>query len=240
MSPAEKRVPHSSHPIIYRLLRLTLAVLMRIVYRYRIRGLQNVPSSGTTLFAVNHLHLFDPAAVGAGIKRQVVLMAADKWADHWFIRLFLKGAGVIFVRRGEVDRVALRASLEVLEAGGALAVAPEGTRSRSGVLQRAKPGIAYLATRTNATIVPVACWGVENLGQWRRLKRPECTVVVGDPFTLPKVEGRASTAQLQAYADEVMVRVAALLPESYRGVYASLDASAVAKGAVLAPAQAQV
>ena len=221
MPSGAKRIPHSSHPIVYRTVRLIISVLMRIVYRYRVTGLENVPADGAAIFAMNHLHLFDPAAVGAAVPRQTVVMAADKWADHWFVRLFLKAAGTIYVRRGEVDRAALKACLEVLDAGGALALAPEGTRSRTGVLQRAKPGIAYLATRTNAVIVPIACWGVEKVRDWKRLKRPTCTVAIGVPFQM-SFAGRATSEQLQQYADQVMIRIAELLPESYRGYYAGL------------------
>jgi 1-acyl-sn-glycerol-3-phosphate acyltransferase len=206
------------------MVRYTVAFLMRIFYRFRVTGLENVPRKGPTIFAMNHLHLFDPAAAGAAIPRQVVVMAADKWADHWFVRLFLKGAGTIYVRRGEVDRSALRACLQVLNAGGAMALAPEGTRSRTGTLQRGKPGIAYLATRTHAAIVPVACWGVEQFREWKHLKRPRCTVSVGAPFCLDESTDRPTTAQLQEYADQVMIHIAALLPESYRGVYAGLEA----------------
>ncbi len=222
MPSGAKRIPHSSHPIAYRTLRLIISVLMRIVYRYRVTGLENVPPEGATIFAMNHLHLFDPGAAGAAVPRQVVVMAADKWADHWFVRLFLKAAGTIYVRRGEVDRVALKACLEVLNAGGALALAPEGTRSRTGVLQRAKPGIAYLATRTNAVIVPIACWGVEKVRDWKRLKKPSCDVAIGAPFQM-SFAGRANSEQLQEYADQVMIRIAELLPENYRGYYAGLE-----------------
>jgi 1-acyl-sn-glycerol-3-phosphate acyltransferase len=240
MSLRTTRIPHSSHPLVYRCVRFSVGVIMRILYRFRVVGLENVPAQGTTIFAMNHLHLLDPCAAGAAVTRQVVVMAADKWLTNWFVRLFLKGAGTIYVRRGEADRAALRASLEVLNAGGAMALAPEGTRSRKGMLQRAKPGIAYLATRTSAVIVPVACWGVENLRDWKRLKRPSCTVAIGAPFRL-EYPGKATSEQLQAYADEIMIRVASLLPAQYRGVYAGLVAPSTAdRGAQTAPAMAQV
>jgi len=223
MASRKARIPHASHPLVYHSLRLVVGLLMRVVYRYRVRGLHNVPMRGPTIFAVNHLHLFDPAAAGAALPRQVVMLAADKWEHHWFVGRFLRAAGVVFVRRGEVDRQALKASLDVLNAGGALAVAPEGTRSRTGMLQRAKPGIIYLASRTQATIVPVACWGVERLRDWKRLKRPSCTVSIGEPFQL-QLPVRMTSEQRQEYADLVMIRIAEMLPESYRGVYAGLAA----------------
>jgi 1-acyl-sn-glycerol-3-phosphate acyltransferase len=239
MSSPTTRIPHSSHPLVYRCIRFSAGAIMRIIYRYRVVGVENIPAEGTTIFAMNHLHLLDPCAAGAAVTRQVVVMAADKWLTNWFVRSFLNGVGTIYVRRGEADRAALRASLEVLNAGGAMALAPEGTRSRRGTLQRAKPGIAYLATRTNAMIVPVACWGVENLSDWKRLKRPSCTVAIGVPFR-HEYPGKATSEQLQAYADEIMIRVAALLPEQYRGVYAGLQAPSAVEGAAhTAPAMVQ-
>jgi 1-acyl-sn-glycerol-3-phosphate acyltransferase len=127
---------------------------------------------------------------------------------------------VIFVRRGEVDREALRASLGVLSSGGVLAVAPEGTRSQTGTLQLAKAGIIYLAQHTDAFILPVAIAGTEQLKGWLRLKRPTCRVVIGKPFKLPPVAGKLTPDQMQDWADQIMVRIGLLLPARYRGVYA--------------------
>lgn len=213
------RPPYASHPVIYRIMRRIIVILVRIVYRYRVHGHENIPANGSAMLVVNHLHFFDPAVVAAGVSRQIVTMAAEKWRELWPVRLFLQGAGVIFVRRGEVDRHALRACIEVLNSGGLLAVAPEGTRSRTGGLQRGKPGVAYLATRTHVPIVPIAFWGVEKVGSWKKLRRPICHMVIGRPFRLPEVTGRMNAEQLQAMTDLIMVEIGKLLPEEYRGVY---------------------
>ncbi len=217
-----RRIPYGSHPVVYRVIQWIVAGLVRVVYRYRVHGRENLPKTGGAMLAVNHLHLLDPLVVGAGVGRQVVTLVAEKWRENKLISLFFKGAGVIYVNRGAVDRQALRACQQVLEAGGMLAVAPEGTRSRTGALQRAKPGIAYLAVRTNALIVPVAFWGVEKLHEWKRLRRPTCHMVIGEPFHLPEVEGKLTTERLQELADLVMLRIGELLPEEYRGYYAPL------------------
>ena len=219
------RPSHEANPVVYRVLRWIVVGLMHLLYRYRATGQANFPKDGPTMIVVNHLHLFDPGAVVPVTARQIVTLAAGKWQKSFGIRTFLRAAGVVFVKRGEVDRTALRACLDVLSKGRVLAIAPEGTRSRSGVLQRAKPGVAYLATRTNAVIVPMAHWGTERLGEWKQLKRPSCSVVVGRPFRLPTLPERASTAKLQELADLVMVQIGLLLPESYRGVYAERIAS---------------
>jgi 1-acyl-sn-glycerol-3-phosphate acyltransferase len=214
------RPTYKASPVVYAILRWIIGCLMRILYRYEIHGRENVPSQGALIVAVNHLYLLDPLVVAPAVSRQIVTLAADKWLKNPLIGGFLKSAGSIFVARGEVDRKALRACLEVLGGGGALAIAPEGTRSRNGQLQRARPGVAYLATRTNATILPVAFWGVEKLRTWGKLRRPRCQVIIGKPFRLRQSQDKLSTAELQGLADVVSTQIAYLLPESYRGVYA--------------------
>ncbi|MGC9360139.1 MAG: lysophospholipid acyltransferase family protein [Anaerolineae bacterium] len=210
---------YTSH-LAYRFLWWVFYTLIRIAYRYRPSPHKDFPESGPTIVAVNHLHLTDPAAVSPLLPRQTVTLAAGKWRRSFVVDAILKIAGVIYVRRGEIDREALRQCLHVLGQGGVLAIAPEGTRSRTGAMQRAKAGIAYLALRTNAVIVPVAISGTERLRDWLRLKRPTLRVVMGAPFRLPKPEGKPSAAELQRLADLIMIRLGLDLPESYRGYYA--------------------
>jgi 1-acyl-sn-glycerol-3-phosphate acyltransferase len=128
-----------------------------------------------------------------------------------------------------VDRDALRAAFEVLKEGGVLAVAPEGTRSRVGSMQQAKPGLAYLATRANAAIVPMGFWGIEQLRDWKHLRRPNCRLVIGKPFCFPTSTERVSTDRLQELTDLAMIKIGLLIPSQYRGVYAERIA-AVAEG----------
>ena len=117
---------------IYNILKWIVTRIMRIVYRYEGSGMENVPRTGPVIIVCNHLHLFDPGAVAQVVPRQVTTLVAGKWLNNPLIRLFLKLAGSIFVRRGEVDRQALRACFDVLSKGKVLAIAPEGTRSRGG------------------------------------------------------------------------------------------------------------
>ncbi|HHX42956.1 MAG TPA: 1-acyl-sn-glycerol-3-phosphate acyltransferase [Chloroflexi bacterium] len=221
------RPPYETSPATYRALRPIVAFIMSLFYRYEVVGLENVPSCGPILIAVNHLHLLDPFAVAARIDRQIVTLAKSAWRSNIIVGGFLRLAGTIFVRRGEVDREALRACLQVLTQGKALAIAPEGTRSKTGALQRAKPGVAYLAARTDAAILPVAIDGTHRLRDWLRLRRPVCRLIIGKPFHLPRSEGKPSTEQLQEMADGIMVRIGALLPEEYWGVYAERIAAVV-------------
>jgi 1-acyl-sn-glycerol-3-phosphate acyltransferase len=238
-----KRVPRPSDcasPVIYRLIRWAFARLMHLFYRYQVRGQENIPAEGPVILAVNHLHLSDPAAVMPAFSRMVVTLAAEKWENNLAVGSLLRGAGVIFVQRGEVDRQALRSCLRVLQEGRVLAVAPEGTRSKTGAMQRAKPGIAYLAMRSGAPILPVAIAGTEKFGKWHGLRRPVCRVTIGQPFYLPQVEGKPTTEQLQEMADLIMLRLGLYLSPNYRGVYAteiaSIEAGQSNRLSVLRPA----
>ncbi len=220
------RLYYEASPAMYQFLRRLFTGLMHILYRYEIIGRENFPASGPVIVAVNHLHLLDPLAVAPAIERQIMTLAAEKYIPNLIVGTLLRLAGVIFVHRGEVDREALRSCLNVLSTGRVLAVAPEGTRSKTGAMQWAKPGISYIislvkrAKAINVPIVPIAVFGDERLRDWLRLKRPSCKVIIGRPFRLPEIEGKPTLEQLQEMADLVMIKIGLLLPPSYRGVYA--------------------
>ena len=204
------------------LFKRVVCFLLRTLTRMEIYGRENVPASGPVLLIMNHLHWSDPLIGFCLVKRKAHVFAADKWNDVPVIGHFLRWTGqAIFVARGEVDRKALGQALAVLKAGGLLGIAPEGTRSKTGALQEAHGGTAYLASRTGATIVPVAIMGQEKaIASLKRLRRPRVVVVVGQAFQLPDTPNRAKGEQLDAYTDEIMYRLAALLAPPYRGVYA--------------------
>lgn len=206
----------------YRIFWAIASALFRVVCRVETDGLSNVPQRGPFIMVSNHLHLFDPPLVVAALPfREITVLAAEKWAETWPISWLLKSVGAIFVYRGEVDREALKKCLAVLEQGGILGLAPEGTRSRSGTMQRGKPGIAYLATKMDVPILPIGISGQNQIfAGWKRLRRPRVLVRIGRPFKLPPVRGRHKGEQLQAHSDEVMRRIAALVNEDLRGVYA--------------------
>jgi 1-acyl-sn-glycerol-3-phosphate acyltransferase len=110
-----------------------------------------------------------------------------------------------------------------MEDGKCLVIAPEGTRSRVGSLIEGKPGVAYLAARSGFPIVPVAITGTEDklvLSNLKRLRRSNITLTGGEPFIISPLPNKDRDAALKNATDEIMCRIAALLPERYRGVYA--------------------
>jgi 1-acyl-sn-glycerol-3-phosphate acyltransferase len=144
----------------------------------------------------------------------------------WLFRAF----GLIPVRRFEGDLKALRKAQNVLKRGHVLGMFPEGHRSDGKGLLEAEPGTAFIALRTGAPIIPVAIWGTEGITLPRdalRFRGTRINVRFGEPFSLPETK-RATKEQIADGTRAIMEGIAALLPEKYRGVYASPEQEAAA------------
>ncbi len=206
----------------YRIVWFLARALFNLFCRIEIHGCSDVPEKGPFIVATNHLQFFDPPLVLIGLPfRRMTVLAADKWAKSWLVGWFLSSMGAIFVQRGEVDRVALAKCQAVLEKGGILGVAPEGTRSPTGGLQRGKTGVAYIAVKADVPILPVGVSGQEKIvAEWKHLHRAHIVIRIGKPFKLPPLQGGHKGQQLQVLTDDVMYHIAALLREDLRGVYA--------------------
>lgn len=208
--------------MLRRLLRFLIHGFFRTLTHFEVRGLEHIPGEGGVLLAVNHLSRFDPPALYAVIKRQdMTALVADKYKSYPIIALVVKIVDGIWIHREDTDFRALRQATEYLQKGGLLGIAPEGTRSSSRGLIAAKTGVAYLADKAGVPVIPVAVSGTDNIFQtWARLRRPNVIVRIGEPFRLPPLERKNRAGQLQENTDQIMLRIAAMLPEEYRGVYA--------------------
>jgi 1-acyl-sn-glycerol-3-phosphate acyltransferase len=204
----------------YRVMRGIIGFLIRLLSRFEVVGLENVPAQGPYLYVANHLHWLDPPVLMVAYPYRSHILAAEKWGRHWLLGPLMRSLDAIFVQRGEVDRKALRRALAVLKRGGVLGMAPEGTRSKTGAMQRGRSGAAYMAYRAGVKLLPAVATGQEKVfpSLWR-LRRAKVRVVFGPVFEPPPVEGKASAAQVHAFAEDIMYRLAAMLPPEYRGVY---------------------
>lgn len=205
-----------------RVLRFVALGLFYLLSRFNVGGIENIPRKGPCIMVTNHLGFVD-GALGYVIppRYDVRGFVADKHKLNPFLNWLIPSAGGIWVRRGEADRQALRIALEHLQKGGFFGIAPEGTRSRTGGLQRGHTGAAYLADKSGAVLVPVAFWGSEGaMKKMFTFRRPTIHVQVGKPFHLPPVNPRERAVALERNTDEIMVRIARLLPARYQGYYA--------------------
>jgi 1-acyl-sn-glycerol-3-phosphate acyltransferase len=218
---------HSRWELVRRFLRI---LWERIGFRYlakidSIQGVENVPEHGPGILIYNHIASVDPVAVMSAVKRNVVPMAKVEAVNVPFFGIFTRMWGAIFIRRGEADREALEKALAVLQSGELLLVAPEGTRSPA--LIEAKDGVAYLAARTGAPIIPVAVDGTEGFPSLspKRWSLPGAHIRFGKPFRFKVPKGRIPRDWLRQMTQESMYRLAELLPPARRGFYSNLAAA---------------
>jgi 1-acyl-sn-glycerol-3-phosphate acyltransferase len=190
----------------------------------QVEGLENVPASGSAIMMINHINFVDPFVVINILPRNLVPMAKVEVYDYPIVGIFPRMYGVIPVQREEFDRRAIQGALEVLQAGEIILVAPEAHRGPA--LRQGKEGVAYLATRGNAPIVPVAIdgtTGYPTLPFKSRWRKPGAIVKFGRPFRLNSQGKRADKEMLRQMTDEAMYILSAMLPEYRRGFYADLS-----------------
>jgi len=196
---------------------ITMKFLLLMLTRWEVVGRENIPKNGPLMVVSNHLSMVDPPLLGASIPRRIIFMAKEELYGSWFSRTVVKQYGSFPIRRGKLDRKAIKQALLVLEHGNALGVFPEGTRSPNGRLQAAEAGAALIAYRSNARILPVGICGTDTIkGIHLFSNRPHITVTIGKPFTLPQSDGKRSRQKLGEYTDIIMTHIAELLPEKYR------------------------
>ena len=185
-------------------------------------GSENIPLKGGVILAINHMSRVDvPILFAMPARDDVYALAATKYKQYWLFKYMIDTTESIWIERDSADFGALRAAVACVKKGQALGVAPEGTRSTNGQLAEGKPGTALIAEKTRAPIVPVGLSGSETaVKQLRSLRRPHIVVRFGKAFTLPAMDRQDRNAWLKSCNEEIMCRIAALLPPQYHGFYA--------------------
>ena len=205
--------------------RLSGAAMVLCRARWQVVDPHLMPRTGPFIMVVNHLGFADPAILVASAPRRMSFIAKEELLHGRGSAFILWAMGGRTIRRGQPDRAALRTALDALRNGEALAIFPEGTRSLSHSLQRGQPGAALLAQWSGVPLVPAAIWGSETIRLPGSIfARPAITVRFGEPFTLPKDQA-GTRVSLTAATETIMHGIAALLPESYRGVYSESNAA---------------
>jgi 1-acyl-sn-glycerol-3-phosphate acyltransferase len=198
-----------------------LNTFRKLWWRWSIEGTENLPPrpQGGVL-AANHINWTDPHILGASLPLShrpwwlaKVELFNTRFGAWWFHEM-----QVIPIRRGKRDLAALETCERELKSGGLLVIFPEGHRSRTGGLQEAKPGAARLAVRSGTPIVPIAIWGTEH-GFRGAMSRKQITVRIGKPYYIENEGDRISADRMAFLTEEIMLRIAELLPEQYWGVY---------------------
>lgn len=203
--------------------------LLRIYFWLTLRidapgGLSSVPQKGPLIVITNHTGQVEvPVFANLLQPRKITGWGKAEAFENPFLKWVFGAWDIIPVHRGEADLTALKSALRMLEDGRIFGVAPEGTRNKTGILRRGLPGAAILAMKSGAPVLPVVHWGGEKfLKNLKSFKRTDFHIRVGEPFYV-KAEGKVTGEMRQEIVDEMMYRIAELMPEEYRGEYSDLS-----------------
>lgn len=212
--------------------RIVLGPLLRLLYRPRVSGLENVPLEGPVILAANHLSFCDSIFLPLASPRMAHFMAKDEYFTGKGVKgrlmaAFFTATGAVPVDRsgGRAAQAAIDTGLGVLRQGKVFSLYPEGTRSPDGRLYRGRTGVARLALSSGAPVVPVGLVGTDKVQangsmRWRLGARPE--IRFGAPLDFSRYEGMESDRYvLRAVTDQVIAEILRLSAQEYVDMYAT-------------------
>jgi 1-acyl-sn-glycerol-3-phosphate acyltransferase len=203
------------------LARRVIRGLLGILCKVEAVELDKVPLSGPLIIVTNHINFLEVPLLYVYLhpRRITGIIKKETW-DNPLLGKIADAWRAIPIDRTASDMAAMRKAEEELAKGGIIAIAPEGTRSGHGRLQRGHAGVAALALRSDAAILPIAHFGGEDFwDNLRKARRTRVRLRVGKAFRLKRSSAGSAKSARQEMIDEIMYRLAALLPPEYRGVY---------------------
>ncbi len=211
-------------PLVKSVVNGTISTLIHICCRVDRSPLTAVPAQGPLIIIANHINFLEaPILYTSLLPRPITGFGKAEFWSRPATRFLFTLWDLIPLHRGEADVEAMRRGLQALQAERIMAVAPEGTRSYHGRMQKAHPGVVILGLRSGAPFIPIAHYGGEKFSHnIKRLRRTDFHIVVGRPFYLDAQGQRVTQELRQRMVDEMMGQIAAMLPEAYRGYYADM------------------
>ena len=209
------------------ILRGLFRTFFHVLGKVEISGFENIPNHNKYVAIFNHVSLVEVPFIGAFWPTILeIIGGADVWSRPG-VSIVVKMWSGVQVKRTQFDKDVFKQVKQVFEADRPLMISPEGTRSHTPGLARGKPGVAYIIDQADVEVLPVAVIGntMDFLKMGIRGKRPPIQMIVGEPFKLAPLDGRGEARRVmrQNNTDIIMARLASLLPENYRGVYAEYE-----------------
>jgi len=197
--------------VLYRVVRVFLLIILKILYRVRVHGRENIPGRKPFIVCSNHLSWWDPVVIGTAFpgSYRIHFMAKKELFSNFVFSFLLRKVGAFPLNRYDADHAAIRKSYHLLQDRQVLGLFPEGSRSKSGKLQKPFNGAALIAVRSGVPVLPVAI-----AGPYRPFK--PLHVFIGPPFVLPPLnydQKEDKKAQLEAMSCHIMEHIRNLLPD---------------------------
>ena len=187
--------------MFYYFMQRFLRIFFRALFKVEIRGIENVPPEGKIILAANHVSNWDPPFLACFLERHVHYMAKIELFKNPIFGTAIRALHAFPVRRGESDMGAIKHALDVLKAGKCLGLFPEGTRSKTGEVQKAEAGVSLIAAMSKAPIIPAALIGTEKIFS-KSNRFPKLTLIFGAPM---KYEGkRNDKVAMEKFSNDLM------------------------------------
>ena len=190
--------------MLYGLLRIIFTFIYSVIFPTTVKGKENIPKEGAVILAANHLSNWDPPLVGTFIPRHLAYMAKEELFKVPILKNILENVHTFPVKRGASDRAAIKTALQMLEAKECICMFPEGTRSKDGKLHKGAQGVALIAAKSKATVIPVAIQGTFKLRPFRKI-----TLIYGKPMTFEAE--KVDKENLQEFTEKIMQEIASML-----------------------------
>ena len=209
--------------MLYSAFRAAFWVFTHLVCRYRVRGREYVPMKGPLLIIANHLSWYDPILLGVELPRRVRYFTKSEIFRWPIVGLLGRLTGQIPVHRGAHDHEAIEKGLAYVREGKAVMIFPEGAVEKQGRMLPAHTGTALLAVRTGVPVLPIALCGTRRILRSFRIWFPKVDVEIGKPFIPLLPPDVSHKAGLQCIAEDMLTRIADMLPEEQRGFYGKAE-----------------
>lgn len=183
--------------IFYKIVRVLVKFFFFFVFRIKVHGKENMPSSGGAVVAINHKSNWDVPIAGIYAPRQLGFMAKAELFKNKILSWLFTSLGAFPVQRGKGDIGAIKSALLRLRNGDIVAMFPEGKRVKNGETSKAKPGAVMLATRANVPVVPIKLTG--NYKWFSKID-----IYIGKPIDYSEHTEKLTADDLQKLADELM------------------------------------
>lgn len=191
--------------LFYKAVKGIARVLFSLVYRIEIEGKEHLPERGKAIVSPNHFSMMDPIIIGAFLPRKVNFMAKEELFSNKLFALILNKLGVFPVKRGGADIGAIRTALRILNNGDIFCIFPEGTRSKTGEILKAKPGAAMIAIRARSPIIPIAI-----IGDYKLFSKVK--IIIDKPIYLSDYyDKKVSTDEYRELSQEILNTIRGLM-----------------------------